>query len=160
MGNETRPDVEAARAQMRVVGPPPVQDVTRWDKEPPTESPTPKKIPIPKHLNKIVDFFQGIIHSEALLIDLCLERCMDIVERNVTSKMVGIDHFAGEGQGGAGPFTPVNFAAIAGPLTVELYKQALKAIESREAEYQALYAEMQEELKKNGASKSSIVLPS
>jgi len=131
-----------------VLGPPPVFDGTKWDKEAPTGPPSPQKLAIPKHLERIVEFFNGIILDESLLIDLCLDRCMEVVRRNVESKMVGSDHWAGDGQAG-GPYTPAHYAAVAGPLTVELYKQVLNAIDGRKDEYGKLVEEMNREREKN-----------
>lgn len=156
---KSRPDWESARASIAVPGAPPVQDGTTWDKDAPTSPPTPKELPVPKHLEKIVGFFREIIMSESLLVDLCLDRCMEIVKRNVESKMVGVDHFASEGAGG-NPYTPAHYAAVAGPLTVELYKQVLKSIEGQQEEYDRLYQEMIREREKNTPGGNRIVLSS
>lgn len=160
MQDETkpRPDWESARATMAVPGPPPLQDGTQWDKEAPTGPPTPKQLSVPKHLEGIVRFFNGIILDESLLIDLCLDRCMTIVQRNVEAKMVGSDHWAGDGQGSSGPYTPSHYAAVAGPLTVELYKQVLKAIEGRQEEYGKLIEEMSREREKNSPGGPRIIV--
>lgn len=157
--DKSRPDWESARATMAVSGAPPLADGTTFDKEAPTGAPTPQKLEIPKHLDKIVRFFNGIIMDESLLLDLCLDRSMEIVKRNVESKMVGIDHFAGDGQGGMGPYTPAHYAAVAGPLTVELYKQVLKAIEGRQEEYGKLIEEMTREREKNSPGGPRIFVP-
>lgn len=154
-----RPDWESARASLAVPGPPPLQDGTKWDKEAPAGPPTPQQRAIPKALQPIIKFFNGIIVDESLLIDLCLERCMEIVERNVKAKMVGVDYWAGDGSAG-GPYTPSHYAAVAGPLAVELYKQVLKAIEGRQEEYDKLYEEMLREREKSSPGGSRIVLPS
>lgn len=150
MPDEPKPDPVA------VLGPPPVFDGTKWDKEAPSGPPTPQKLAIPKHLERIVGFFNGIIMDESLLIDLCLDRCMEIVRRNVESKMVGSDHFAGDG--GGSPYTPAHYAAVAGPLTVELYKQVLKAIEGRQGEYGKLVEEMNREREKNSPGGPRIIV--
>lgn len=167
---KSRPDYESARGTIRVAGVPSVTDPselertmaepegTRWDQSAPSGPPTPAVRPIPQHLKSIFRFFDGIIQDESLLVDLCLERCMEIVRRNVESKLVGADHFAGEGQGG-NPFTPVNYAAIAGPLAIELYKQVLSAVEGREEEYKKLLEEATRERERNSPSGPRIFTP-
>jgi hypothetical protein len=160
MPEETsRPDWESARATIAVPGAPPPLDGTKWDKEAPTGPPTPEKREIPKHLSGIFRFFNGVIMDESLLIDLCLERCMEIVRRNVESKIVGSDHWAGDGQAGGGPYTPAHYAAVAGPLTVELYKQVLLAIDGRKEEYDKLVEEMNREREKNSPGGPRIIVP-
>lgn len=157
---KTHPDWEGARASIAVKGAPPITDGTTWDKPAPTEPPNPKKLEIPQHLEKIVQFFHGIVMDESLLIDLCLERCMKIVERNVLSKTFGIDSWSSDGQGAGGSqFTPVQYAAVAGPMTVELYKQVLIAVEQRRAEYDRLYDEMTREREKNSPGGPRIIVP-
>lgn len=154
----SRPDWESARATIAVPGAPPL-DGTKWDKEAPSGPPTPEKLEIPKHLEKIVQFFNGIVMDESLLVDLCLERCMEIVRRNVESKIVGSDHWAGDGQAGGGPYTPAHYAAVAGPLTVELYKQVLLAIDGRQEEYDKLREEMNREREKSSPGGPRIIVP-
>ena len=149
--DKTRPDWESARATMAVTGPPPLTDGTRFDQEPPTGPPNPVKLEIPKRLEKIVAFFNGIILDESLLMDLCLERCVGIVERNVKSKSWGIDHFQDA--------NPAQYAAIAGPLTVELYKQVLLAIDGRKEEYAKLMEEMVREREKSSPGGPKIIVP-
>lgn len=154
--SKSRPDWESARAAIVVPGPPPVLDGTQWDKEAPTGPPTPQQRAIPKHLERIVRFFNGIVMDESLLIDLCLERCMEIVKRNVEASMVGSDHFAADG--GGNPYTPAHYAAVAGPLTVELYKQVLNAIGGRQEEYGKLVEEMNREREKTSPGGPRIIV--
>lgn len=144
MPDEAKPDPTA------VLGPPPVFDGTKWDKDAPTGPPNPPKLAIPKHLERIVGFFNGIVMDESLLIDLCLERCIGIVERNVNSKIYGVDHFADA--------NPTQYAAIAAPLTVELYKQVLNAISGRQDEYGKLVEEMNREREKNSPGGPRIIV--
>jgi hypothetical protein len=154
----SRPDWESARAAIAVPGPPPLVDGTKFDKTSPDGPPTPQQREIPKHLLKIVSFFTGIVKDEGLVLDLCLEHCMELVERNVKAKMVGIDYYADGGSGGSGPYTPVNYAAVAGPLAVELYKQTLKSIEGRQEEYGKLVEEMNREREKNSPGGPRIIV--
>ena len=82
----SRPDWESARATIAVPGTPPL-DGTKWDKEAPSGPPTPEKLEIPKHLEKIVRFFNGIVMDESLLVDVCLERSVEIVGSYVEWKI-------------------------------------------------------------------------
>src|SRR3972149_3361276 len=130
---EARPDYETVRQRIIIPGspeanspPPSASDPTlvNWDKNAPTGPPTPPDRAIPTNLAKIHNFFKSIIADEAMVLDLCLERAMDIVKFNVEKGLVGIDYFAGDASGGSAISHPVSYAAIAGPLAVELYKQA------------------------------------
>jgi hypothetical protein len=123
-------DFEAERKKIAAAQPPEPGEGVHWDKPSPTDNPTIAPRAIPKHLLKIVDFFQGIILDESLVLDLCLERCMEIIQQNVLKKTVGIDQFQ--------EFGPMQYAAVAGPMTVELYKQVLSSIGERADEYQKL----------------------
>lgn len=111
---------------------------TFFDKPPPTGPPTPPTRSIPIHLAKIVQFFQGIIADEGLLLDLCLDRAMGIVEFNYKKRLVGSDFF------NENPPGPFHFAGVAAPLAVELYKAVLVSVNDRGAEYTKLLEEAQE----------------
>lgn len=123
-------DFEAERKKIAATQPTEAGEGVHWDKDAPTDNPTIAPRAIPKHLLKIVDFFHGIILDESLVLDLCLERTMEIVQQNVLKKTVGIDQFQ--------EFGPMQYAAVAGPLTVELYKQVLESISQRSTEYAEL----------------------
>ena len=153
-----RPSWESERAKLVVAGPPPTTDGTTWDKPAPTEPPNAKVREIPKHLTKIVAFMTGIVADEALLLDLAFEKAMDIVKRNVESKIVGVDHWTGDNAGG-GPFTPAHYAAVAAPLAVELYKQALLSVKDQEKEYNRLFEEMLREREAASPGGPRIVIP-
>lgn len=126
-------DFEAERKKIAATQAPEEGEGVHWDKDSPTESPAYVPKPIPKHLAKIVSFFQGIVLDESLVLELCLERCIEMVRQQVERKLVGTDHFQES--------TPGAYAAIASPMTVELYKQVLSSIGERSDEYKKLFAE-------------------
>jgi len=130
-------DFEAERKKIAATQTPEADEGTHWDKPAPTDNPTIAPRAIPKHLLKVVEFFQGIILDESLVLDLCLEQCMEIIQRNVLKKNVGIDQFQ--------EFGPMQYAAVAGPLTVELYKQVLASVGERSDEYKKLVQAAQAE---------------
>lgn len=109
---------------------------TMWDKEAPTGPPTPQTRQIPPWFEDVFQWMQGIVNDEGLLLDLCLERALAVVQFNHDRGLVGIDHFPEAGGGG----TPgrAHFLAISSPLAVELYKQVLTAIDRNKAEFQKL----------------------
>jgi hypothetical protein len=145
-------DFEAERKKIAATQVPEAGEGTHWDKPSPTDNPTIAPRAIPKHLLKVVEFFQGIILDESLVLDLCLERAMEIVQQNVLKKTVGIDQFQ--------EFGPMQYAAVAGPLTVELYKQVLSSVGERSDEYQKLVQAAQIERERAATPPASrIVLP-
>jgi hypothetical protein len=117
---------------------------TIFDKAPPTGPPNPPKRQLPGHLDKVVAFFQGIIADEGLLVDLCLDRAIGIVEFNYRKRLVGSDFFSEQ------PPTALHFAGIAAPLAVELYKQVLNSVNDRRDEYAALLKSAQKEAGSGG----------
>ncbi len=155
-----RPDLESARLGMVVKeGAPPVLGLsedgpeTKWGKNDASGPPTPQPRPIPQHLKKIVSFFSGIIADEGLLLDLCFEESMRIVQTNISAKTAGIDYFAADS-------TPVNYGQIAGPMCVELYRQALKAIDGRAEEFKKMVQEIEDDREKNAPGASKIIVVS
>lgn len=128
---------------------------TFWDKAAPTEPPAPPRRNLPAHLGEIIRFFDGIIADEGLLLDLCLDRVVGIVEFNFKKRLVGIDLMAQDQP------TALHFMGVAAPLTVELYKQVLAALNDpdRRAEYMKLVAEAQEEMKRAPSPVSRIIQP-
>ena len=133
----------------------PGDGIPNWDQPAPTESPINRRLQIPKHLHKIVGFFKGIIGDEGLLMDLCLDHTMDLVKRNVEQRTFGVDSF----QGDSAQISPAQYAALAGPLTVELYKEVTKAVAARASEYEKLHKEARLELERATPGPSRIVLP-
>jgi hypothetical protein len=161
-----RPDLEAARLGMKVEkGAPPVQglegpDGTRWDKPAPKGPPNVQIRKIPSHLKKVVGFFNALIADEGLLLDLCFEHAMELVQSNVESKMVGTDNFVGDGEGAvSSPFNAATYASIAGPLACELYKNVIEAIKGRAGEYEEIVAEANREREKQNPGPSTLILP-
>lgn len=114
---------------------------TFFDKPAPTGPPTPAKRQIPAHLAPIVRFFEGIVSDEALLLDLCLDKAVGMVEQSYNNRAHGSDFFA-ENQPSA-----MHYTQVAGPLAVELYKQVLQSVKDRADEYVALVNKANEERK-------------
>ncbi len=145
-------DFEAERKKIAATQTPEPGEGVHWDKDAPTDNPAASPRAIPKHLLKIVNFFQGIVLDESLVLDLCLERCMEIVQTNVSRKSVGTDHMQ--------DFSSAQYAAIAGPMTVELYKQVLASITERQDEYQKLFKEAAAERERNNTPEPArIIVP-
>jgi hypothetical protein len=176
--NSSRVDLEAARDAIRVKGAPPetkiadenVPDGTRWDKPAPTAPPNAKGIEVPPHLGEISAFFQEIVLSESLVLEMCFDHSINIVTDAVNRRLVGTDNFAGDGENAMGPFTPTHYAGIAAPLAVELYKNVIISIGAQEDRYKELTkraAEKLEDLRKeadrvrqkNPIGKSGIIIP-
>lgn len=175
----TRPDLDAARASIRVDGPPLLTSIgledrpdgTYWDKPAPTLVPGDKGIPVPAHLGELAAFFQEIILSESFLLELCFDRVYQMVETAINRRIIGTDGFAGDGEGSVGgPFTPTHYAGIAVPMTVELYKSVCGNIAGQEDKFKQIMercGEKAEELRqeairarqKSPISKGGIVLP-
>lgn len=109
---------------------------TLWDKQAPKGPPTVEAREIPAAFEPIARWLEDIVAEEGLVADLALERAIKIVEWNHNRGLVGIDYFpeAGNGQ----PFTRTTCVALAVPLAVEIYKQALVAIERRKDELEKL----------------------
>ncbi len=131
-----------------------VLDKVIWDKEAPTGPPgQPIDRSLPRHLKKIEAFFEGVVADEGLLLDVALDRAMLIVERNCAKRRAGADFFNGQQPG------PEAFAALATPLAVELYKQALVAVNDRKEEYTVLLTEAQREAANGRKDPPSIIVP-
>jgi len=153
MPENERPDWESARTKIATAPDkaPPMVEGTTWDQPAPDGPPNPPKREVPKLLEPIVRFFEGIVMDEGLLVDLCLEHAMRIVDRNIKSKLYGIDMM--------GEYNAIHAASIAAPISIELYKQVLSAIGKREEEYNKLYEEMTRARQAASPGGPKIVLP-
>ena len=129
------------------------QEGTAFDKPAPTGPPQPMVREIPPHLKKIIEFFSGIIADEGLLLDLCVDRAVGIVEYNYKKRAFGSDFFSGEQP------TPMHFIMTAGPLATELYKQVLESIKGRVEEYAKLLQEAQDEARRKPGTPPLILAP-
>ena len=125
---------------------------TVFDKPAPTGPPTPPTRAIPPHLGKVMRFFEGIIADESLLLDLCVDRAVGIVEFNYKKRLAGSDFFGEQ-------LTAAHFLSMSTPLAVELYKQVLTSIADQKGEYETLLAEAQKELERGSKPASSILIP-
>jgi hypothetical protein len=125
---------------------------TVFDKPAPTGPPTPPVRSIPPHLKKVIEFFEGIIADEGLLLDLCVDRAVGIIEYNVQKRAFGTDLF------GENP-TPMHYVSLAAPLATELYKQVIASIIDRKDEYARLLENAQEEMTRGARPASTILTP-
>ncbi len=116
-----------------------------------TAPPVTQQVVVPQHLQKVERFFKEIIADESFLIDMCLERCLEMVEVKAANRRAGRDFF------NEAVVTPEGLIQIATPLALELYKQTLEAIKGRLDEYTALLKEAQQQAARNG--KGTIILP-
>lgn len=126
---------------------------TFFDKPAPTAPPQIPVREVPTHLKKVVQFFSGIIADEGLLLDLCVDRAVGIVEYNFKKRAFGSDFFSGEQP------TPIHFIGMSAPLAVELYKQVLQSISNRAYEYEQLLKEAQDEARRKSGTPPLILSP-
>jgi len=145
-------DKQQASSPLHLVDPLNGKEGTVFDKPAPTGPPTPPSRQIPIHLSKVIRFFESIIADEGLLLDLCVDRAVGIVEFNYKKRLVGNDFFGDQP-------TAAHFVGMAAPLATELYKQVLASIEARQDEYTALLAEAQKEMERASRPGSSILIP-
>jgi len=125
---------------------------TVFDKQAPSGPPSPPVRAIPPHLRKVIEFFEGIIADEGLLLDLCVDRAVGIVEYNYKKRLVGQDFFGDQP-------TPAHFVGMAAPLATELYKQVIASIVDRKDEYAKLLWEANQEMKRGERPASPILTP-
>lgn len=125
-----------------------------WDKAAPTGPPAPPKRAVPSHLADVVKFFGEIVADEGFLLDLCLDKAVDMVAFNIEKRMVGSDLLQDGGQ-----MHPFNVVAASAPLAVELYKNVLSSISGRKDEYEVILKAAQEKMKNGPGKASSILLP-
>jgi len=126
---------------------------TVFDKPAPTGPPQATVRSVPKHLEKLVQFFSGIIADEGLLLDLCVDRAVGIVEFNYKKRAFGSDLFSEQQP------TAMHYVGMAAPLAVELYKQVLVSVIDRKNEYALLLAQAQEEMTRGARPASTILTP-
>jgi hypothetical protein len=108
-----------------------------WDKEAPKGPPTPEVRQVPGWFSDVYQWMRGVVNDEGLLLDLCVERALEIVRFNHDRGLAGIDFFPEAGGGGGAP-NRAQFLAISTPLAVELYKQVLTSIDRNKGEFQKL----------------------
>ncbi len=126
---------------------------TVFDQPAPTGPPNAPTRSIPPHLGKVLQFMTGIIADESLLLDLCVDRAVEIVKFNYDKRAYGNDLMTEQQP------TPMHFVGMAGPLAVELYKQVLTSIMDRKDEYATLLAEAQKEMQSAGRPTPKIFVP-
>jgi hypothetical protein len=99
----------------------------------PSGPPTPMARQVPDWFRPVYEWINGVVRDEGLVLDLCLERAIEIAEFNHNRGMVGIDHFM-ENQ--IPPRTQM--VAFAVPLATELYRQVLASIDQHKGEFSAI----------------------
>lgn len=114
---------------------------TVFDKPAPTAPPQELKRKVPPHLENLIKFLSGIIADEGLLLDMCMDKAMGIVDFNFRKRAFGSDMMQ------EAP-TPLHFIGPAAMLTVELYKQVLKSVTDQSAKYAEILAEAQKEMER------------
>jgi len=121
-----------------------------WDKPSPKTNPGVAERVVPEWFENVYQWLKGLVADESLVLDLCVERTIEIVQHNHDRGMVGIDHFPEAGGNGGMTANRISIVATAMPLAVELYKQTLASIKEKEAEFGNLVADA---LKKRDAAK-------
>lgn len=143
---------QQAASPLHLVDPLGGKEGTVFDQAPPSGPPNPPMRSIPAHLKKVIRFFEGIIADESLLLDLCVDRAVGIVEFNYRKRLVGNDMLMEQPTTG-------HFIQMAAPLATELYKQVLLSIESHGEEYAGLVAEAMKEMEDASRPASPIFIP-
>lgn len=143
---------QRADSSLHLIDPLNGKEGTVFDKPAPSGPPTPPSRNIPVHLGNVIRFFESIIADEGLLLDLCVDRAVGIVEYNYKKRLVGNDFFGDQP-------TAAHFVGMATPLATELYKQVLESIAARQDEYTVLLKEAQKEMESAARKGSSILIP-
>lgn len=123
----------------------------------PQGPPTPLVRNLPPHLQPVVDWLASIVADEGLLLDICLERAIGIVDYHHRRGLAGIDHFP-EATGGK-VMTRAELVTSSIPLAVRLYDESLKAVDARKEEFQKLVAEVQANANGKQEPKATIIVP-
>lgn len=140
-------------SDLRLLDPLNGKEGTVFDKPAPTGPPVPLTRGIPPHYKKLVSYYEGIIADEGLLLDLCMDRAVGIVEFNYRKRIAGSDFFSQDQP------TPAHFVSMAAPLAVELYKQVLASITNDSVNFEKILAEAKEEFERGQRPGSSILVP-
>jgi hypothetical protein len=108
---------------------------------------------IPPSMAPILGCMQSAVDDEALLLEFCTMKATEVLERTWRRGAVGTDLF-GDGQGGNVP-NRTTFVVTSVPLAVELYRQALAALNGpRKKEFLAAVEERNRlEAEENAAKK-------
>lgn len=139
-------------SDLRLLDPLGGKEGTVFDKPAPTGPPVPLTRGIPPHYKKLVAYYEGIIGDEGLLLDLCMDRAVGIVEFNYKKRLAGSDFFGEQ-------LTPAHFVSMASPLAIELYKQVVASIANDVETFTKLLQEAKEELERGQRPASSILVP-
>lgn len=148
---DSKPQSEL-QANLKLIDPLRGKEGTVFDKPGPTGPPAPLTRGIPPHYKKLVAHYEGIIGDEGLILDLCLDRAVGIVEFNYRKRLAGSDFFGEQ-------LTAAHFVSMAAPLAIELYKQTLASIAQDPKTFEKLLAEAKEEMERGQRPGSSILTP-
>jgi hypothetical protein len=108
-----------------------------WDKNAPQGPPQPEVRSIPDWFKPVHDYLLGTVADEGMLMDLCLERAIEIVRFNWSRGAVGIDLFPREAGGGA--IGRAETLMMATPIAIELYKGSSQSLATdRRDEFKAV----------------------
>ena len=113
-----------------------VDDVTMKNGEAPKMPPVVAERKVPEWFEPVYRWMKGVVYDEGVLLDLCMDKAIEIAEFNHNRGLVGIDHFV---ENSIPPRTQMMMFGV--PLAVELYRQALKSIENNKVEFEALVKE-------------------
>lgn len=97
-----------------------------WDKDAPQGPPTPLVRQVPEWFADVYRFLQTVAADEGLVLDICLERAIEIVRFNHDRGLVGIDLMPD--LVGQQSLNRTGLVAMSIPLAVELYKQVLASL--------------------------------
>lgn len=93
-----------------------------WGSKPaPQGPPAEVERPVSEWFKPILKHLKGVVADEGLVIDLCLERAVEIVKWNHLSKMYGSDFFAGGPDGTGANIDRLGLISLAIPLAGKLY---------------------------------------
>lgn len=148
-----RPNYEEAKKLVTPSGDPLKPDGVSWDQQAPKTPPTPEQRAMPEWFTDVYRFISQLVADESLVLDLCLERCIEIVEFNHNRGLVGIDHFP-ELQQGSQP-TRISFVVTAAPMAVKLYEQVLASLNGpQKAQFEELVGKALEKRQAAGGGAS------
>lgn len=94
---------------------------------------------VPEWFRPVFDFLRATVIDEAVLLDLSFEHALGIVEMHHNAGFTGIDHFPAS-EGGQS-VSRAGLCAIAAPLAVELYRNALANVEKNRGKFDELVKE-------------------
>jgi hypothetical protein len=92
------------------------------------------KRPIAEWFKPIFDHLKGIVTDEGLILDLCLERAIKIVDFNHNAGMWGSDFFKGGAEGQQASLDRGSAITLAIPLAAKLYDGVIATLNKPDQE--------------------------